>query len=157
MSFGYRAKHILEGTVSAERKARSVYDVFFMLAQKNQRGPNWSTQFDHGTEGSTPGPPCVFVPHKWTYWKDYCLIYGWQVIPRMAGRPIICALVRRLHRIGLCPKKKNHPLCGWIFILSDCNSCDKHLLIFWDEDFCKPVESEWVDFACDDISAHIVA
>ena len=79
-------------------KSRSVYDVFFMLAQKNQRGPNWSTQFDHGTEGSTPGPPCVFVPHKWTYWKGYCSIYGEQVIPCMDGRTIICALVRRPRR-----------------------------------------------------------
>ena len=35
----------------------------------------------------------------------------------MAGRPIKSALVRRQYRVGLCPKMKNHPLCGWIFIL----------------------------------------
>nr|DAQ55799.1 MAG TPA: hypothetical protein [Bacteriophage sp.] len=23
----------------------------------------------------------------------------------------------RLIEVGLCPKMKNHPLCGWIFIL----------------------------------------
>ena len=27
------------------------------------------------------------------------------------------ALVRSQQRIGLCPKMKNHPLCGWIFII----------------------------------------
>ena len=25
----------------------------------------------------------------------------------------------RLIEIGLCPKMKNHPLCGWIFIIFD--------------------------------------
>ena len=28
----------------------------------------------------------------------------------------------RLIEIGLCPKMKNHPLCGWIFISIHCNS-----------------------------------
>ena len=35
----------------------------------------------------------------------------------MTGRSINSALVRGQQRIGLCPKMKNHPLCGWIFIL----------------------------------------
>jgi len=35
----------------------------------------------------------------------------------MAGRPILNALVRRQYQLGLCPKMKYHPLCGWIFIL----------------------------------------
>ena len=35
----------------------------------------------------------------------------------MAGRPIKNALVRCQYRLGLCPKMKYHPLCGWIFIL----------------------------------------
>ena len=34
----------------------------------------------------------------------------------VAGRPIQNALVRRQKRLGLCPKMKNHPLGGWIFI-----------------------------------------
>ena len=34
----------------------------------------------------------------------------------MTGRSINSALVRSQQRIGLCPKMKNHPLCGWIFI-----------------------------------------
>ena len=53
----------LKGKISAERKARSVYDVFFMLAQKNQRGPNWSTQFDHGTIGASGRDRWRVPPH----------------------------------------------------------------------------------------------
>ena len=99
-------------------KSRSVYDVFFMLAQKNQRGPNWSTQFDHGTEGSTPGPPCVFVPHKWTGWGRLLPhlwvasnpMHGWRVNYMRTCAPLASS--------GLCPKKKNHPLCRWLFLLN---------------------------------------
>ena len=29
----------------------------------------------------------------------------------------------RLIEIGLCPKMKNHPLCGWIFITTDVGCC----------------------------------
>ena len=34
----------------------------------------------------------------------------------MAGRPISSTLVCSRYRVGLCPKMKYHPLCGWIFI-----------------------------------------
>jgi len=35
----------------------------------------------------------------------------------MTGRSILGALVRSQWRLGLCPKMKYHPLCGWIIIL----------------------------------------
>jgi len=34
----------------------------------------------------------------------------------MTGRSILGALVRSQWRLGLCPKMKYHPLCGWIII-----------------------------------------
>jgi hypothetical protein len=36
-------------------------------------------------------------------------LHGWQANKKSA-------LVRRQYRLGLCPKMKYHPLCGWIFI-----------------------------------------
>ena len=44
-------------------------------------------------------------------------VYGLVDNGCMAGRPTKDALVRRQFRLGLCPKMKNHPLCGWIFIV----------------------------------------
>ena len=46
-----------------------------------------------------------------------------------AGRHIM-PTCGRLIEIGLCPKMKNHPLCGWIFIVLDyCISVTERELI----------------------------
>lgn len=50
----------------------------------------------------------------------------------MTGRSINSALVRGQQRIGLCPKMKNHPLCGWIFIK------DKTCLLIKAYSLCVP-------------------
>ena len=42
-------------------------------------------------------------------------VYGWQITSaRLAGQQK--SIYAKPVELGLCPKKKNHPLCGWILI-----------------------------------------
>ena len=44
-------------------------------------------------------------------------VYGWQITSaRLAGQQK--SIYTKPVESGLCPKKKNHPLCGWFLIYS---------------------------------------
>ena len=62
VGIAYKKNLILEETVSAEHRARNVFDDFFMLAQKKQRCPNWSRSLITGPEGAPLDPlVCSFL------------------------------------------------------------------------------------------------